>query len=75
LLSRCSNNAISEPVNVTSDDLYDFVHSLYDEIVDVFPDEWIHLGGDEGMSVNMHVVMNVDVLIVFDFQHYARILL
>lgn len=35
------------PMNPTLDTTYDFIQSFIDEIVDVFPDMYIHVGGDE----------------------------
>jgi hexosaminidase len=37
----------SEPLDVTNPNVYTFVHALYDEISELWPDEWIHVGGDE----------------------------
>ena len=48
LLSKCSNGVLSEPLNATNEALYEFVYALYDEITILLPDEYIHLGGDEG---------------------------
>jgi hexosaminidase len=38
-----------EPMDVTEPAVYDFVHTLYTEIAHLFPDQYIHIGGDEGM--------------------------
>lgn len=35
------------PMNPTKLALYDFVRNLFSEIVQVFPDQYFHLGGDE----------------------------
>lgn len=35
------------PMNPTNAALYDFVRNLFSEIVQVFPDQYLHLGGDE----------------------------
>jgi len=35
------------PMNPTNPALYDFVRNLFSEIVQVFPDQYLHLGGDE----------------------------
>lgn len=32
----------------TNDETYIFMQKLLSEIVNVFPDEYVHLGGDEG---------------------------
>jgi hexosaminidase len=45
-MSFCGHGP-SEPLDVTLDAVYDFVHSLYNELTTLFPDEWIHIGGDE----------------------------
>lgn len=35
------------PINPTIDENYDFIFSLFEELVEVFPDLYFHLGGDE----------------------------
>ncbi|XP_053973335.1 beta-hexosaminidase subunit alpha-like [Hylaeus volcanicus] len=35
------------PMNPTHHGLYDFLRNLFAEIVQVFPDQYVHLGGDE----------------------------
>lgn len=35
------------PMNPTNPDLYQFIRTLFSEITRVFPDEYVHLGGDE----------------------------
>ena len=35
------------PINPASDKTYDFMAKLFNEIYDVFPDNFVHLGGDE----------------------------
>lgn len=35
------------PINPTIDENYDFIYSLLEEVIEVFPDKYIHLGGDE----------------------------
>jgi Glycosyl hydrolase family 20, catalytic domain len=54
-LSLCYNKGRSEPLDVTNTAVYDFVHGLYAEITQLFPDEWIHLGGDEG-NFSSHLI-------------------
>lgn len=56
LLSKCSNDVVSEPLNVTDDALYDFVFGLYDELTQLFSDEYIHVGGDEGKYARCDVL-------------------
>lgn len=46
LLTQCLGKR-SEPLDATKDEVYSFVHELYDEINSTFPDDWIHIGGDE----------------------------
>jgi N-acetyl-beta-hexosaminidase len=41
----------SEPLDVTEPAVQNFVRDLYREIVELFPDDWIHIGGDEGTSM------------------------
>ena len=54
LMTLCSNDnnnhdkkTPSEPLNATSDTVYDFVRNLYHELATIFPDPWMHVGGDE----------------------------
>lgn len=49
LLTKCYGVYTGElgPINPILDENYDFIYSLFDEIVDVFPDKYVHLGGDE----------------------------
>lgn len=35
------------PMNPTNPALYEFLRNLFAEIVQVFPDQYVHLGGDE----------------------------
>lgn len=46
LLSYCDGR-YQEPLNVTRPQTYDFLRTLYDEVMSLFPDSWIHVGGDE----------------------------
>jgi hexosaminidase len=49
-LSLCGNGERSEPLDVTKNGVADFVYQLYAEITELFPDPWIHVGGDEGKA-------------------------
>lgn len=60
-LSLCGDGRRSEPLDVTDPSIYDFVHDLYAELAQLFPDPWIHLGGDEGKSVFLPIVSLVCV--------------
>ena len=46
-------------MDVTKDSAYEFVRQLYAEIALLFPDQWIHVGGDEGTVL---LLENVDCL-------------
>jgi hexosaminidase len=37
----------SEPLDPTNPNVYDFVKTVYMDLVDLFPDDFVHVGGDE----------------------------
>lgn len=51
LLTKCYTDGKPDgsygPMNPTSDKVFKFLEEFFEEIVDVFPDEYLHLGGDE----------------------------
>lgn len=53
LLSQCYNTVtnlpsyMSGPINPVLNSTYTFLSGLYKEIIDLFPDNYLHLGGDE----------------------------
>jgi hexosaminidase len=47
LLTACGDAGPREPLDVTEPAVYRFVHILYDEIAALWPDQWLHVGGDE----------------------------
>jgi len=47
LLTQCGKKGASEPLDVTKWEVYDFVRALYDEIGDLVPSRYVHVGGDE----------------------------
>ncbi|KAG5323132.1 HEXB hexosaminidase, partial [Acromyrmex heyeri] len=52
LLTTCYDstgkpNGILGPMDPTNPKVYEFVQNLFSEIVQVFPDQYLHLGGDE----------------------------
>jgi Glycosyl hydrolase family 20, catalytic domain len=49
-MTRCDQDEAQRPIDVTSVAVRDFVHALYREITNLFDDEWIHTGGDEGTN-------------------------
>ena len=46
LMSNCGG-AKGEPLNPTLPEVYDFVGALYQEVAALFPDSFMHIGGDE----------------------------
>jgi len=46
-MTNCGDAIPSEPLDATNPALYSFVHRLYNEIATLWPDQWIHIGGDE----------------------------
>jgi hexosaminidase len=49
LLSPCLDSPpwFDEPLDPTNPKVYDFVEALYKDLIDIFPDQLIHVGGDE----------------------------
>eukprot|EP00537_Pseudo-nitzschia_pungens_P005599 CAMPEP_0172367440 /NCGR_PEP_ID=MMETSP1060-20121228/21354_1 /TAXON_ID=37318 /ORGANISM="Pseudo-nitzschia pungens, Strain cf. cingulata" /LENGTH=655 /DNA_ID=CAMNT_0013091675 /DNA_START=97 /DNA_END=2061 /DNA_ORIENTATION=+ len=45
VMSHCKE--ASEPMNPTVPETYEFVEAIYRDLSDVFPDEYVHVGGDE----------------------------
>lgn len=43
------------PIDPTKAETYDFMQKLLSEIVTVFPDDYVHLGGDEGTIISIIV--------------------
>ena len=46
LLTKCFDGALG-PVNPIQNSTYEFMDKFFNEVLDVFPDELLHLGGDE----------------------------
>ena len=42
-----SSEKVASSLDITKERTFEFISNLYDEIFEVFPDEMIHLGGDE----------------------------
>lgn len=51
LLTKCYTNGQPNgdlgPINPVNEDVYTFMKDLMTEVVSVFPDKYVHLGGDE----------------------------
>merc|ERR1719186_1275410 len=51
LLTECYEgdkpNGMLGPIDPTKDQVYDFLQKFFQEVVTVFPDKFLHLGGDE----------------------------
>ncbi|XP_047350044.1 beta-hexosaminidase subunit alpha-like [Vespa velutina] len=52
LLTKCYDstgnpNGKLGPINPTKPEVYEFMRNLFSEIVEIFPDNYVHLGGDE----------------------------
>ena len=49
LLTKCENggHVYGKPVNPILNSTYTFMTSFFNEVMDVFPDSLVHLGGDE----------------------------
>eukprot|EP00980_Cylindrotheca_fusiformis_P007954 scaffold1697_cov120-Cylindrotheca_fusiformis.AAC.36 len=45
LMSSCPSP--SEPIDPTNPSVYDFVRTVYSDLSKVFPDDFVHVGGDE----------------------------
>ena len=46
LLTQCFENTLG-PVNPARNSTYDFMKRFFQEVMQVFPDSLLHLGGDE----------------------------
>ena len=49
LLSNCTvdNTTLFGPLNIADKFTYDFMHEFFNEVSNLFPDTYVHLGGDE----------------------------
>lgn len=49
IMTKCggANNGIYGLINPSVSESWKFLHNLYKEIFDIFPDKYVHLGGDE----------------------------
>lgn len=44
------------PIDPSREEAYTFMEQLLAEIVRVFPDEYVHLGGDEGICIESKII-------------------
>ena len=51
VMSHCPNP--SSPINPTVAETFDFIEAIYKDLNDVFPDKFVHVGGDE-VEFNEH---------------------
>lgn len=55
------------PIDPSRDEAYTFMEQLLAEIVRVFPDEYVHLGGDEGISIASKIIcVDFDLIVIFN---------
>lgn len=74
ILTQCEGEYAGKlgPMDPTKDETYTFMQNLLPEIMEVFPDDYFHLGGDEGtlntifcffFKVQIFVVLIIPALI------------
>lgn len=52
ILTKCEGKYKGKlgPIDPTKEETYTIMQKLLAEVVDTFPDEYVHLGGDEGKT-------------------------
>ena len=72
LLTKCENggHVYGKPVNPILNSTYTFMTSFFNEVMDVFPDSLVHLGGDE-VSTKCWYVLCRKILFFFIFLYIS----
>lgn len=61
------------PMDPSNNETYVFMQKLLSEIVSVFPDEYVHLGGDEGILISLKNLITLYLRIsksIYDFSWF-----
>ena len=74
LLTKCENggHVYGKPVNPILNSTYTFMTSFFNEVMDVFPDSLVHLGGDE-VSTKCWYVGRYYFFFIFCIYHQTKI--
>lgn len=75
LACTLSDYTFQGPLDVTLDQTYKLVKEVFQEILDIFPDPYVHLGGDEvqlSCLSNLSAVLKSNNITVQDLPTYYR---